>query len=176
MGSFGLLSSASNSCVNMSNSMSEITEDGMRVIFLLIQSFQNMEYQSWEDTIRKKLNKEMMKNENFESQIKEKYGLSINEFARALGDEKLFKQVFLLPQYKPDKILNEIEEELNNAKEFIDMGLPYTEKELKEAIERINERKSRLSEHKFELILTECQASDFKNILFQNFVNTIYTF
>ena len=50
MGSFGLLSSASNSCVNMSNSMSEsisnsfvnmsnsmseITEDGMGVIFLL---------------------------------------------------------------------------------------------------------------------------------------------
>lgn len=72
--------------------------------------------------------------------------------------------------------MKEIEEELNNAKDFIDMGFPYTEKELKEAIERINERKSRLSEHKFELILTECQASDFKNILFQDFINTIYTF
>lgn len=48
--------------------------------------------------------------------------------------------------------------------------------ELKEAIKRINERKSKLSEHKFELILTECPASDCKNILFKEFVNTVYTF
>lgn len=86
MESFIILSSTIASSILISNSIGEIKNFGMGVIFLLIQSFQNKEYQNWEYTIRKKLEIEMMNNENFENQIKEKYGLSINEFARALGD------------------------------------------------------------------------------------------
>ena len=56
------------------------------------------------------------------------------------------------------------------------MGCPLTENELKEVVNRINSRKSKLSEYKFELILTECQASDINNILFKSIVNCVYTF
>lgn len=166
-------SSSSSSSNDISNSLGESSGG---VFLLLGNLFQNRMYEGWEDTIRTKIDREMRKNENLEKQIMEKYGLSISEFAKALGDEELFKQTFLLPNYKPDKILKEIEEELKQAKDFKEMGCPYSELELKEAIKRINERKSKLSEHKFELILTECQASDCKNILFKQFVNTVYTF
>ena len=108
--------------------------------------------------------------------MKEKYGVSINEFAFVLGDEEEFKKTFLLPNYQPNKILNEIGDELEKVQEFKDMGCPLTENELKEVVNRINNRKSKLSEHKFELILTECQASDINNILFKSFVNCVYTF
>ena len=56
------------------------------------------------------------------------------------------------------------------------MGCPLTENELKEVINRINSRKSKLSEHKFELILTECQASDIKSVIFKSIANNVYTF
>lgn len=80
----------------------------------------------------------MIKNKNLGNEIRGKYGLSINEFARALDDEELFKKVFLLPNLKPDKILKEIEGELEQAKEFKEFGCPYSENELKKAIQRIN--------------------------------------
>ena len=132
--------------------------------------------QSWVETIRLKLRKELDKNSNLERQIKEKYCLSIDEFAVALGDEELFKKTFLLPNYQPHKILEEVEKELEQVKMFNDVGCPMTETELKEAINRINDRKSKLSEHKFELILTECEASKINNILFKSFVNSYYEF
>ena len=72
--------------------------------------------------------------------------------------------------------MRKINEELQQIKEFEDMGCPLTEVEIKETINRINDRKSKLSEYKFELILTECQASDIKNILFKSFVNSHYEF
>lgn len=87
---------------------------------------------------------------------RKKYGVSFEEFSVALGDAELFKKVFLLPKYRPDQIMREINEELQQIKEFEDMGCPLTEAEIKEKINRINDRKSKLSEYKFELILTEC--------------------
>lgn len=170
MGSSDSSSSSSN---DMSNSLGQLTGGVIQISRTLIQNRMN---EGWGDTIREKLKKEMDKNPNLEKQITEKYKISINEFVEALGNEESFKQAFLLPNYKPDKILKEIEEELKQAKSFKDAGCPYTELELKKAINRINDRKSKLSEHKFELILTECMASDFKNILFKQFVNTVYTF
>ena len=43
-----------------------------------------------------------------------------------------------MPNYKQDKILKEIEEELEQAKEFKELGCPYSENELKKAIQRFN--------------------------------------
>ena len=68
------------------------------------------------EIIRSKLRKELDKDSNLERQIKEKYGLSIDEFAVALGDEELFKKTFLLPNYQPHKILEEVEKELEQVK------------------------------------------------------------
>ena len=146
------------------------------VIEIVMSLFYNKMNQGWTDSIKDKLRKEINKNPNLERQIEEKFKIPFDKFALALGDEQLFKEIFLLPRYKPNLILNEISEELKQVKEFEDMGCPLTENEIKETIKRINDRKTKLSEHKFELILTECQASDNKNILFRNIVNNVYEF
>ena len=101
------------------------------------------------ETIKKKLLKMKEKNPQLLEEIKRIYGLELDSFAVVLGNAKLFKETFLLPNYKPNKILNEIN--------------------------KLNERKKRLSESKFELILTECIASD-TNFLFKSIINKIYDF
>lgn len=156
MGSSDSSSSFSNSSSNSSGYSSS------SVIEILNYLFTSKYGQSWTLTIEDKLRKEMDKNPNLEKQIEKKYGVSFREFSAALGDPELFKQVFLLPKYRPDLIMREINEELQQIKEFEDMGCPLTEAEINETIRRINDRKSKLSEYKFELILTECQASDIK--------------
>lgn len=172
----GISDSSSSSSSSSYNSSSNSLSDLIGAFYQLSKLFENKGHYGWENAIKEKLRLEQMTNQNLEKQINEKYGLSMDKFAQALGDEELFKEIFLLPNYKPDRILKEIEEELKQAKEFNDLGCPYSEAELKEAIKRINERKSKLSEHKFELILTECKASDYKNILFKNLVNSVYKF
>lgn len=159
-----------------SNSLQASSVSSSGVIEIVMSLFYNKMNQGWTDLIKDKLRKEMNKNPNLKEQIESKFKISFDEFALALGDEQLFKEIFLLPQYQPDKILKEIDEELKQVKEFEDMGCPLTENEIKETIKRINGRKAKLSEHKFELILTECQASDNKNILFRNIVNNVYEF
>ena len=72
--------------------------------------------------------------------------------------------------------MEEVEKELEQVNMFNDMGCSMREAELKESIKRINNRKSKLSEHKFELILTECQASKINYVLFKSFVNSCYEF
>ena len=146
------------------------------VIEIAMSLFYNKMDQGWTDFIKDKLRKEINKNPDLEAQIEKKFQIPFDKFALALGDEELFKEIFLLPRYKPDLILEEIDEELKQVKDFEEMGCPLTENEVKETIKRINDRKTKLSEHKFELILTECQASDNKNILFRNIVNNVYEF
>ena len=170
-------SDSSNSISNSSSSFSEVSSSASNsVLEVLAYLLRSKIDESWTLTIKDKLSKEMKKNPNLKEQIQKKYDVSFEEFSVALGDAELFKKVFLLPKYKPDKIMNEINEELSQVKEFKDMGCPLTEAEINETIRRINDRKSKLSEHKFELILTECQASDIKNILFKSFVNARYEF
>ena len=159
-----------------SNSLQASSISSSGIIEIVMSLFFNKMNQGWTDSIKDKLIKEMRKNPNLKEQIESKFKITFDQFALALGDEQLFKEIFLLPQYQPDKILKEIDEELKQVKEFEDMGCPLTENEIKETIKRINGRKAKLSEHKFELILTECQASDNKNILFRNIVNNVYEF
>ena len=166
-------SSDSSSSNSLSNSFGELVGGVVGIAYYLLKGKMDL---GWADTIRSKLRKEMDKNSDLERQIQEKYKVSLDEFAVALGDEELFKKTFLLPYYQPHKILEEVEKELEQVKMFNDMGCPMTETELKEAIKRINDRKSKLSEHKFELILTECQASKINNVLFKSFVNSYYEF
>lgn len=104
------------------------------------------------------------------------YGLELDDFIIALGDEKVFKETFLLPNYVPNKIMKELNEELSNLQELKDLGDNMTTEELNNVVKRINERGKKLSESKLELILTECLASDNKNFLFRSFVNAIYDF
>lgn len=107
------ISDYSSSSSSSSNDMSNLLGESPRGVVLLLSTlFQKTTYDGWEETIKSKLREEMRKNENLEKQIREKYGLSIDEFAKALGNEELFKKAFLLPNYKPDKILKEIENEL----------------------------------------------------------------
>lgn len=173
----GSSDSSSNSSESISNSIgTSSVYSSSGVIQILDYIFGGRLDQGWVDTIERKLYIEEEKNPNLRRQIEEKYKISMREFAFALGDEKAFKNTFLLPNYQPEKILYEVEQELQQLQEFKDMGCPLTESELKEVIRRINDRKSKLSEHKFELILTECQASDIDNILFKSIVNKVYTF
>lgn len=150
--------------------------DSTSVFEALAYLLKAKENESWTLTIKEKLRKEIDKNPYLIKQIERKYDVSFEQFSVALGDPELFKKVFLLPKYKPDKLMREINEELQQVKEFKDNGCPLTENEINETIKRINDRKSKLSEYKFELILTECQASDIKNILFKSFVNSHYEF
>ena len=126
------------------------------VIEILSYLLRNKVNESWTLTIKDKLREQMNKNPNLKEQIEKKYDVSFEQFSVALGDPEHFKKIFLLPKYRPDRIMREINEELQQIKEFEDMGCPLTEAEIKETINRINDRKSKLSEYKFELILTEC--------------------
>lgn len=65
------------------------------------------------ETIKKKLSKMQEKDPKFLEEIKRVYGLELDSFAVTLGDAKLFKETFLLPNYKPHKILNDINKELS---------------------------------------------------------------
>ena len=127
------------------------------------------------ETIKKKLLKMKEKNPQFLEEIKRIYGLELDSFAVALGNAKLFKETFLLPNYKPNKILNDINKELSELQELKDFGDNMSEEEYEESINKLNERKKKLSESKFELILTECDASD-TNFLFKSIINKIYDF
>lgn len=153
MGSSDSSSSFSYFSSDLSSSSSNSSNSVIEVLFYLLG---NRVDESWTMTIKNKLRKEMDKNSHLKEQIEKKYGVSFEEFSVALGDAELFKKVFLLPKYRPDQIMREINEELQQIKEFEDMGCPLTEAEIKETINRINDRKSKLSEYKFELILTEC--------------------
>jgi len=127
------------------------------------------------ETIKKKLLKMKEKNPQLLEEIKRIYGLELDSFAVVLGNAKLFKETFLLPNYKPNKILNDLNKELSELQELKDFGDNMSEEEYKESINKLNERKKRLSESKFELILTECIASD-TNFLFKSIINKIYDF
>ena len=103
-------SSDSSSSNSLSNSFGELVGGVVGVDYHLLKNKMGVEI------IRSKLRKELDKDSNLERQIKEKYGLSIDEFAVALGDEELFKKTFLLPNYQPHKILEEVEKELEQVK------------------------------------------------------------
>lgn len=167
-------SDSSNSISDSSYTLSKSASNS--VVELISYLLKSKVDESWTLTIKDKLKKEMEKNPKLKTQIEQKYDISFEEFSVALGDPELFKKVFLLPKYRPEKIMREINEELQQIKEFEDMGCPLTENEIRETINRINDRKSKLSEYKFELILTECQASDINNILFKTFVNSHFEF
>jgi len=128
------------------------------------------------ETIKKKLLRMKEKNPQFLEEIKRIYGLELDSFAVALGNAKLFKETFLLPNYKPNKILNDLNKELSELQELKDFGDNMSEEEYKESINKLNERKKKLSESKFELILTECRAASDTNFLFKSIINKIYDF
>ena len=167
---------SSNSSSELSSASSTPLSESSGIVEVISYLLKNKMDECWADTIREKLRKESYNNPDLEKQIYEKYKKSLNEFAVVLGDEELFKETFLLPHYRPDKILKEIGDELQQVKEFSDSCCPMTENEINAVINRINDRKSKLSEYKFELILTECIASKINNILFKSFVNSVYEF
>lgn len=142
----------------------------------LIKAKNEHESSAWKETIKQKILEEQKNNPKILDDIKLMYGLELDDFIIALGDEKVFKETFLLPNYVPNKIMKELNEELSNLQELKDLGDNMTTEELNNVVKRINERGKRLSESKLELILTECLASDNKNFLFRAFVNAIYDF
>ena len=89
-------SSSSSSSNSLSNSFSELVGGVVGIAYYLLR---NMMAQSWVETIRLKLRRELDKDSNLERQIQEKFKVSLNEFAVALEDEELFKKTFLLPYY-----------------------------------------------------------------------------
>ena len=129
----------------------------------------------WKETIKNKLLKEKETNEHLLDDIKKVYGLELDDFAAILGDENAFKEHFLLPYYKPIKIMDELNLLLSDIKEIKDAGDSMTENEFNNSIESINKRKNTLSESKLELILTECSAQN-ENFLIRTFINKIYDF
>ena len=127
----------------------------------------------WKEDIKNKLLKEKKNNPKLEEDIKMMYGMDLDTFAATLGDEEAFKEQFLLPHYKPNKILKELDSLISDIKELKDQGDSITENQLRNCLERINERKNTLSQSKLELILTECIASKVNNFLFRTIVNNV---
>ena len=62
--------------------------------------------------------------------IKLMYGLELDDFIIALGNEKVFKEIFLLPNYVPNKIMKELNKELSNLQELKDLGDNMSKEEL----------------------------------------------
>ena len=130
----------------------------------------------WKEDIKDKLLEEKKNNPKLEEDIKMMYGMDLDTFAATLGDEEAFKEQFLLPHYKPNIVLKELDSLISDIKELKDQGDSITENQLRNCLERINERKNTLSQSKLELILTECIASKVNNFLFRTIVNNVYDF
>ena len=119
---------------------------------------------------------EKKNNPNILEDIKKIYNLELNDFVFALGNEKVFKETFLLPKYRPFKIIKEINRELYDLQNnFQNLEENLIIEELNNTIKKINERKKNLCQTKLELILTECDASD-THFLFRKVINKIYEF
>ena len=129
----------------------------------------------WKDAIKEKLLAQQKKNPRLLNDIKNIYGMDIDSFAATLGDEEAFKEQFLLPYYKPNKVLKELDILIEDLLEIKNEGDEITEGQFRKSIERLNERRKNLSESKLELILTECRASE-NNILIRTLINKIYEF
>ena len=102
--------------------------------------------------------------------------MDLDTFAATLGNEEAFKEQFLLPRYKPNIVLKELDTLIQDLEEIKNEGDEITERQFRKSIERLNDRRNSLSESKLELILTECSASESNNILFRTIVNKIYEF
>ena len=75
--------------------------------------------------------------------IKRIYGLDLNDFAFALGNEKVFKETFLLPKYRPFKIINEINRELLDLQNDLqNLEENFINQELENTIKKLNEKKN----------------------------------
>ncbi len=130
----------------------------------------------WINVIKKKILDEKKNNPNILEDIKKIYNLELNDFVFALGNEKVFKETFLLPKYRPFKIIKEINRELYDLQNnFQNLEENLIIEELNNTIKKINERKKNLCQTKLELILTECDASD-THFLFRKVINKIYEF
>ena len=127
----------------------------------------------WKGTILDKLNQQKKIDSNLEKNIREKYGVSLEDFAIILGDEEQFKEKLLLPNYKPDRIIKELNDDMQRFESLKDLGDEYIHQQFRNFIEGINKRKEKLSETKMELILTECMSSKVNNYLFRTIVNNI---
>ena len=169
LSSTGYSSISSGKTINLSNSAVENTAE---VLSKAIDKY-NCSY--WQDDIKEKLLAQQKKNPKLLDDIKLIYGMDLDSFAATLGDEEAFKEQFLLPRYKPNMVLKELDTLIKDLKEIKDEGDEITERQFRKSIERLNDRKHTLSESKLELILTECSASE-SNILFRTIVNKIYEF
>lgn len=158
---------------NTLNISSGIMDVGGDVLANAVDNYNNS---YWKEDIKQKLLEEQKKNPKLLDDIKLIYGKDLDTFAATLGDEEAFKEQFLLPYYKPNLILKELGTLLSDLKEIKDQGDSITENQFRNSINRINERKNTLNQSKLELILTECQASQSKNLLFRTLVNNIYDF
>ena len=158
---------------NTLNISSGIMDVGGDVLANAVDNYNNS---YWKEDIKQKLLEEQKKNPKLLDDIKLIYGKDLDTFAATLGDEEAFKEQFLLPHYKPNLILKELGTLLSDLKEIKDQGDSITENQFRNSINRINERKNTLNQSKLELILTECQASQSKNLLFRTLVNNIYDF
>ena len=142
---------------------------------LLVEEYNNDHSSNGINTIKGKILKEKEKNPKILDDIKLIYGLNLDAFAVALGNEKVFKETFLLPRYKPNKIMEDLNKQMLELQELRDLGDCMTEEQLIKSIETLNERKKNLCESKLELILTECSASDC-NFLLKKIINKCYDF
>ncbi len=68
------------------------------------------------DAIKEKIENEKKDNPNLEEEIKEIYRMDVDDFILVLGDAKLFKNAFLLGNYRKYLILNQIASDIENFK------------------------------------------------------------
>ena len=114
---------------------------------LLVEEYNNDHSSNGINTIKGKILKEKEKNPKILDDIKLIYGLNLDAFAVALGNEKVFKETFLLPRYKPNKIMEDLNKQMLELQELRDLGDNMTEEQLNIIINILNERKKTLCEN-----------------------------
>ena len=168
--STGYSSISSGKTINLSNSAVENSDK------VLSKAIDKYKCSYWQDDIKKKLLDQQKKNPKLLDDIKLIYGMDLDTFAATLGNEEAFKEQFLLPRYKPNIVLKELDTLIQDLEEIKNEGDEITERQFRKSIERLNDRRNSLSESKLELILTEWSASESNNVLFRTIVNKIYEF
>ena len=130
-------------------------------------NIQNVEI--WRPKIQEKLNKEKIKNSHLYEEIKETFGMEINEFIYALGDKKIFKEKFLISHYKMYNLLQSINTEIDELRKR-----DLTEIEVQDAVKKLYQKKLELSESRIEIFF--CNAMDKGHEFIKFCAETVMTF
>ena len=107
------------------------------------------------NAIKEKIEEEKKENPNLEEDIKENYRMDVDDFILVLGDAKLFKNAFLVGNYRKYLILNQIAEDIESYKIIQDNNDNEKKKKMIDLlINNFNKKYDNLKKSKLQLFLS----------------------